>query len=778
MPAIGRSLPHDSAREHVTGEAVYLDDLPPIRGELYVDFAGSPVAHGRITRIDVSAALAVPGTVAAFTSADVPGDNHFGPVFHDEELLASETVQYLGQPVVVLAGTDADALRRARGLVRIEVAELPPVLTIDAAIDARQFIGPTRTIRRGDADAALAAAERTLEGEFFIGGQEHFYLETQVALAVPGEGGQVTVHSSTQNPSEIQAVVAHCLGVPLSHVVCVCKRMGGGFGGKETQAAQPAVLAALVAAKTRRPARVVLDHDRDFTLTGKRHPYLVRYRVGFTGEGIITAFAADFWSDGGSSADLSLAVMERTLLHSDNAYFIPDVTVTGTVCRTNKPSNTAFRGFGGPQGVAAVENVIEEVAAALGLDALEVRRRNLYGTAERNVTPYGQVIRHNPLPGLIDRLAETSDYARRRHEVRAFNRRSRTHLRGLALTLVKFGISFTRRTLNQGNALVNVYLDGTVQVSTGGTEMGQGLNTKLRQLVADQFAITPDTVLVMPTSTEKNNNTSPTAASASTDLNGTAAVRAARAVRDRLAAVAADHFADAALGLEASPFHVVFADGQVWDQRRPADRLPFVKLVRLAYELRVDLGARGFYATPGVDYNRETGRGNPFLYYTNGAAAAEVLIDRFTGETRVERVDLLMDVGEPLNPAIDRGQVVGGFVQGMGWVTGEELRYGSRGELLSHSASTYMVPLASDIPAAFTVEFFPNPHNTENLYGSKAVGEPPLLLGVSVWAAVKAALADAAGVGRVPRLLLPATTEEVLTRLTELLAVPEAAGVG
>ncbi len=766
MSTLGKPVPHDSARDHVTGAAVYLDDLPPVRGELLVECVGSPVAHGRIRALDTAAAAQVDGIVAVYTAADVPGDNVFGPVLHDEELLAREICHYIGQPIVALAGTSRQALRAARAAVRLEIEPLPAVLTIDEAIATRQFIGPTRHIRRGDVAAAFAAADHVHEGTFHIGGQEHFYLEAQAALAVPADQGGITVYSSTQNPTEIQAVVAHCLGLRQNQVVCVCRRMGGGFGGKETQAAYPAVLAALAALKTRRPARVVYSCDLDMQITGKRHPFQARYRVAFTDDGAITGLKVDFYSNGGFSADLSLAVMERCLLHAENAYYIPNVEFSGTVCRTNLPSNTAFRGFGGPQAVATMENIIETIAALLGEDAYEIRRRNLYGTDDRNVTPYGQIVRNNTLPTILERLVQTSSYQDRLAAVRNFNGESRGWLKGLSLTPVKFGISFTRRTMNQANALVNIFLDGTVQVSTGGTEMGQGVNTKIRQLVADQFTLPLESVVVMPTSTEKNNNTSPTAASASTDLNGTAAVQACVALRQRLAEVAARHFASPADGLEASPVHVRFEDGIICDERRPGVRLSFRELVGIAYEERINLGERGFYATPGVDFNRDTGKGNPFFYYTNGAAVAEVLIDRFTGDVRVVRVDVLIDLGRSINPGVDRGQVIGGFVQGMGWVTTEELRYAETGELLSHSPTTYKVPNVTDVPGIFNVEFLDNPDNHHNIYGSKAVGEPPLLLGVSVWAAVKHALSFAAG-ECVPELSLPATNEEVLRRLTQ-----------
>ena len=499
-------------------------------------------------------------------------------------------------------------------------------------------------------------------------------------------------------------------------------------------------------------------------VTGKRHPYLSRYKAGFDSEGRIAALALELYSDGGCAADLSLAVMERSMLHAENAYFIPHFAVSGTVCRTNLPSNTAMRGFGGPQGIAAIENIIEEIAAHLGLDAFLVRQRNCYGGAGRETTHYGQVVSNNTLPVILDRLAETADYVRRREAATRFNAVSRTHLRGLALTPVKFGISFTRRTLNQGSALVNIYRDGTIQVSTGGTEMGQGLNTKIRQVVADAFALPLEAVRVMPTSTEKNNNTSPTAASASTDLNGTAALRACETLRDRLAETAALHFASPAAGIAPSAAHVRFERGGVLDDRRPGHRLGFDELVRLAYEERVDLGARGFYATPGVDFNRETGRGNPFLYFTNGAAVAEVEIDRLTGELSVTRVDILMDVGRSLNPAIDRGQVIGAFVQGMGWATTEELLYSEAGELLSHSPNNYKIPNVECMPRALRVDFLENPGNRMNLLGSKAVGEPPFVLGLSVWAAAKQALAGLTP-GRAPPLNLPATSEELLRHL-------------
>jgi xanthine dehydrogenase large subunit len=663
---------------------------------------------------------------------------------------------------VVLAGTSKAALAIAKQAVEIEVEPLPAVLTIDEAIAKRQWIGPTRRIRRGDVAAAFASADHVLEGAFTSGGQEHFYLEPQSALAIPGEAGQITVHSSTQNPTEIQALVARCLGLGQHQVVCICRRMGGAFGGKETQAAQVAMLAALVAFKTRRPARLVLSCDQDMQTTGKRHPYQSHYRVSFTRDGRITGVKVDYYSNGGFSADLSLAVMERTLLHAENAYYLPNAEFTGTVCRTNLPSNTAFRGFGGPQAVAAMENIIEEIAAYLGVDAYEVRRQNCYGIQERNVTPYGQAVADNTLPALFEELAHSAGYKQRLADIQAFNDSALAglgyRLKGISLVPVKFGISFTRRSLNQASALVNIYLDGTIQVSTGGTEMGQGLNTKIRQLVADQFGLPAEAVLVMATSTEKNNNTSPTAASASTDLNGTAAGRACEALRERLGEVAARH-----LGCSATD--VRFENGSVFDRRKTDVKMSFQALVRLAHEQRVSLGERGFYATPDIDFNWDSGQGKPFYYYTSGCAVSEVLIDQLTGDVKVPRVDILMDFGRSINPAVDRGQVIGGFVQGMGWVTTEELRYGATGELWTHSPTTYKVPNVTDVPPIFNVAFLDHV-NPVNLYGSKAVGEPPLLLAVSVWTAVKHALSFLGG-EHLPKLSLPATNEEILHCLAE-----------
>ncbi len=766
MTAVGRNLPHDSAVGHVTGESLYIDDLPVAPNELLVDFFWSPVAHGHIRSLDIEGARSIPGIAGLFTYRDLT-HNIFGPIIEDEILLAEESVTFIGQPIVVIAGEDRAAIAAAKKAIVVDIEGLEPVFTIDEAKRRGQFIGPVRRIARGDPAKGFAEADHVLEGTWVNGGQDHFYLESQAAIVYPGELDSLSVHSSTQNPSEVQHVIAHLLGLPLNAVVVVTKRMGGAFGGKECQATHPAAMAALVAHKTKRPARIVYNKDDDMRVTGGRHPFQNDYKVGYTRDGVITALKADLYSDGGAYADLSPAVMGRAMTHIDNAYYIPNAEITGTVCRTNLPPNTAFRGFGGPQGVATIENILEEIALSLGLDPLDVRIRNCYGVEQRNTTPYGQIVQNNMLPRLFGEIRTRSEYDRRVVEAKEFNASSPTHLRGLACTAVKFGISFNTKFLNQANALVNVYLDGSVQVSTGATEMGQGVNTKIKQVVADEFAIDPALVIVMPTSTEKNNNTSATAASSGSDLNGSAAADACQKIRARMTNFAVDYFARIAASRShgGGQDHVVFADGHVFDDRTPGERVPWPAFVKMCYMERISLGERGFYATKGLDWDIDKGCGTPFLYFTQGCAVSEVEIDRFTGMMQILRSDLLMDIGKAINPGIDRGQITGAFVQGLGWLTNEELRRTPEGELLTHSPTTYKIPNIQDLPAVFNVDWIENPGNTLNLRSSKAVGEPPLLLAISVFCAIKNALSFVTG-GAIPELNAPATGEEILMRLT------------
>ncbi|MGA0348024.1 MAG: xanthine dehydrogenase molybdopterin binding subunit [bacterium] len=767
LPTSSFQVPHESAIAHVGGEAKFVDDLPSSKDEVWVDYIPSPSAHGKILTHNFEELKQIPGILGIFTFQDLPGNNHFGNIISDEPFLAENRVHYVGQPVAVIASENEEAALLARKRVRFEIEELEPVFTIDQALAKEEFLGVPRKIERGDFEKAWEEAERRLEGTFHCNGQEHFYLESQAVLVVPGEEDQLHVHSSTQNTSEIQQVVAEALNLGFHQVVAVCKRMGGGFGGKETQAAIPAVMASLVAYHLKRPARMVFTKDDDMKTTGKRHPFLIRYKSAYTSEGRITGLEVKLFSNGGAYADLSTAIMERAMLHSDNAYFIPNVLIKGQVCRTNLPPNTALRGFGGPQGMANIENIMQEIAITLGKDAFEVRRLNCYGKYEQNVTPYGQKVHAHCLPEMMDRLAEKTDYQKRLSAIEAFNKASKTHLRGIALTPMKFGISFTTTFLNQGNALVNLYLDGTVQVSTGGTEMGQGLNTKIRLIVAGELGVEYDSVRVMETSTEKNNNTAPTAASAGTDLNGMAAADACSRLKQRLAEVASRMFANSLQNLEANEADVIFEKGLVWDQRHPKKKIKFAEVVNQAWLERISLGEKGFYRTPNIHYDRESGQGNPFFYYTSGASVSEVLIDRFTGELKLEKADLVLDIGKPIHEGIDLGQTYGGFVQGLGWLTTEELRYAENGSLLSYSPTTYKIPNISDIPEEFSVEFVDNPEHKINIWRSKAVGEPPLMLSLSVWLAVKHAL-SCLKEKQIPKLNIPATGEEILRRMDEI----------
>ncbi|MBX9571189.1 MAG: xanthine dehydrogenase molybdopterin binding subunit [Candidatus Obscuribacterales bacterium] len=770
MSAVGRDIPHDSAKGHVTGESIYLDDVPPVRGELLVDFFYAKTSHAKVKSLDLTEAAKVPGVVALLTHKDLLGSNLFGPITKDEIILVEDEIMFMGQPIVIIGAEDRKAIEAAKAAIKIELEPLEAILSIKRAKELNSVIGPTRRIKRGDVEATLKNSAHVIENTFRNEGQEHFYLESQAAIAYPKENNQIEVHSSTQHPSEVQEVIAHFLGVPVNHVVCITKRMGGGFGGKESQATHPAVMASLVAFKTKRAARIIFNKDHDMQCTGKRHPFENTYKVGFDKDGRITALWAHLYSDGGAYNDLSSAVMARAMCHIDNAYWLPVVDVSGTICKTHFPPNTAFRGFGGPQGIATIENIMEEIAAYLGKDPLDVRKVNLYGVGENNITPYGEIIFDNNLHEIFENLEISSDYSKRKSEVDKFNRESKTHLKGIALSAVKFGISFNTKFLNQANALVNIYIDGSIQVSTGATEMGQGVNTNIKQIVASEFDIEPDQVIVMPTSTEKNNNTSATAASSATDLNGSAAVIACEKIKEGLTELAAHHLASKVADINPSPSSIRFEGGFVFDRRRPDTRLTFKELVKIAYMNRVSLGERGYYATKGLDWSWDAGpegtaSGHPFLYYTQGAAVSEVTIDRFTGELKVERVDILMDIGKPVNPGIARGQLTGAFIQGMGWVTTECLKYAEDGTLLSHSPTTYKIPNIQDTPEVFNVNWI-DKENSVNVKGTKAVGEPPLCLGLSVWCAVKYALRSVSG-AEIPKLILPASNEEIVMRLAE-----------
>jgi xanthine dehydrogenase large subunit len=763
---VGISRPHESAHLHVAGAAPYIDDLPELAGTLHAALGLSPVAHGTLRSIDLGRLRAQPGVVGVFTAADIPGPNDCGPIIHDDPILADGTVRYVGQPVFAVIATSRDAARRAAALAKqvLQIDALPPVLTAQEAHARAQYVVPPMRLARGDAASALAAAPHRLQGSFRLGGQEQFYLEGQISYAIPQEDGGLLVHCSTQHPSEMQQVVAHALGLASHQVQVQCRRMGGGFGGKESQSAPFACVAALAARALQRPVKLRPDRDDDFAVTGRRHPFDFQYDVGFDEAGRVLGVTVEVLTNAGHSADLSPPVMTRALCHFDNAYWLPHVAMAGYCARTNTQSNTAFRGFGGPQGALAIEVILDSVARRLGQDALAVRQANFYGRTERNVTPYEQVVDDNIIHPLVAQLARRCDYHSRRAAIAAFNAGSPVLKRGLALTPVKFGISFNVAHFNQAGALVHVYADGSVLVNHGGTEMGQGLNTKVAQVVAHELGIGFDRVRVTATDTQKVANTSATAASTGADLNGKAAQDAARQVRLRLAAHFAAHVA-AQTGVD--PATVRFANGHV---SSGSQQIAFDTLVAQAYAARVQLWSDGFYATPGLHWDRATLKGRPFFYFAYGAACAEVIIDTLTGEHKVLRADVLHDVGRSLNPAIDIGQVEGAFIQGMGWLTMEELHWHPQtGKLLTHAPSTYKIPTANDCPAHFDVQLYDaemgDHQAADTIHRSKAVGEPPLLLPFSVFLAIRDAISATDGHQVDPPLRAPATPEAVLDAL-------------
>ncbi len=749
-PAVGHSRAHESARAQVAGTASYIDDLPELRGTLHAAPILSPLAHGRLRGIDTAAALAAPGVRGVVLASDIPGDPLLATYAHDEPIFARDTVQHVGQVIGLVLADTAMQARRAARLVRPDIEPLPPVMDVREAHARQSYVLPPVTVRRGDAAAAVAGARHRLRGSLAVGGQEHFYLEGQIAYAMPLEQGQWRVHSSTQHPGEVQHWIAHALGIDSNAVTVECRRMGGGFGGKETQAGHMAVWAALAARKAGRPVKLRLDRDDDFMVTGKRHPFAYDWEAGFDDDGLLRGLKLTMLANCGFSADLSGPVADRAIFHADNAYFLSDVEIQSFRCRTNTQSHTAFRGFGGPQGMIVIETILGDIARHLGLDPLDVRRRNLYGLEDRNVTHYQMTVEDNILHPLIDRLARDSRYRQRRTELAAWNAGSPVIKRGLALTPVKFGISFTATLFNQAGALVHVFTDGSVQLNHGGTEMGQGLHTKIMQVVADELGVPFERVRCTATETGKVPNASATAASAGTDLNGRAAQFAARNIRDNLAAFVA--------GLDGCGAGAVqFRGGQV---ASPKGSRSFEEVVRLAYANRIQLWSDGFYRTPKIHYDKTTLTGRPFYYFSYGAACTEVAIDTLTGESRVVAVDILHDVGTSINPAIDIGQIEGGFVQGMGWLTTEELVWNADGRLATHAPSTYKIPATGDMPARLSIALWPEPNREDNVGGSKAVGEPPFMLALSVWEALRDAVA-AARPGQPVTLDAPATAERV-----------------
>ena len=747
---------HDSGYRHASGEARYVDDLPEPRGLLRAALVTSPHARARITRRDATAARQMPGAAAILFAEDVPGHNGIGPVKHDEPILAEDEVLFRGQAVAVVYGTDFETCRTAAAMVEVDYEPLPPILGIRAAIEAGSFLTDPHVIARGEVEQALAEAPVRVEGEVSSGAQDHFYLETQAALAIPDEDDSYTVYSSTQHPTEVQKMVAHVLGIGSQRVTCEVPRLGGGFGGKESQASNWGCLAALGARVTGRPVKVWLNRDEDMCFTGKRHPFWSSYRAGFDEQGNLLALDVHIYSDGGWVTDLSGPVLDRALFHLDNAYYVPALRFEGRVCKTNVPSNTAFRGFGGPQGMLVVEDALNRVAERLGLDPAQVRQRNFYGDAPRDRTPYGQQVANNRLQRIWTELAVSSEYATRRLAIEAFNATSPHIKRGLAFQPVKFGISFTNSLLNQAGALVLVYADGTVQLNHGGVEMGQGLHTKMLAVAADALGVPVETVRAMNTATDKVPNTSATAASSGSDINGQAVRDACVAIRARMRPVAADLLRLPAAEADAVRFEVgrcVAPDGR---------DLPFAEVANACWVRQVALSATGYYRTPGIAYDASRGRGTPFYYFAFGGAVIEVELNGLTGEHRLRRVDILHDVGDSLVTTIDRGQIEGGFVQGWGWLTCEEVIYDDTGRLHTPGPSTYKIPAVGDCPDDLRVALLRDAAQPGTIHGSKAVGEPPFMLAIGAVTALRHAIAAFGPARREVTLALPATPEALL----------------
>ncbi|WP_421936023.1 xanthine dehydrogenase molybdopterin binding subunit [Phenylobacterium sp.] len=755
LPVLNTPIGHDSAPRHVSGEALYIDDIPEPPGLLHLYAGQSAHAHAKVTKLDLSAVRAAPGVVAVLTPADVPGKNDISPFAGDDPLFAEGEVKFLGQPLFCVAAETLPKARAAAALAVVEYEDLPALLTADAALAAGSFIEPSQRMILGDARAAIAGAPHRASGHLQVGGQEHFYLEGQVALVIPGEGDDLHVWTSTQHPTETQHILARVLGCQDSAVTVEVRRMGGGFGGKETQSVQWAAMAALAAKVTRRPAKIRLDRDDDMALTGKRHDFEIDWELGFDADGRVAGAAFEFASRCGFSADLSHAINDRAMFHADNAYALPAAEIVSHRTRTHTVSNTAFRGFGGPQGMMAIERALDAVALQLGKDPLDVRLANLYGIAG-DLTPYGQTVTDAVIHPIMTELAASCDYRARRDAIQRWNAANDHLKRGLALTPVKFGISFTTTHLNQAGALVHVYTDGSILLNHGGTEMGQGLNIKVAQVAADAFQVPLASVRITSTRTDKVPNTSATAASSGSDLNGMAALDACEQIKARLAA-----WARAKWGHDP----VFTADGvQVG-----ADRFSFRDFVNQAYLARVSLSAAGFYKTPDIHYDRATHTGRPFYYFAYGAACSEVVVDTLTGENKVTRVDIFHDVGRSLNPAIDLGQIEGGFIQGMGWLTTEELVFDAKGRLTTHAPSTYKIPTAGERPDVFNMAIWQPGENRENtIHRSKAVGEPPLMLAISVFSALTDAIASVGGHRVMPNLDAPATPERILAAINDV----------
>ncbi len=762
-----KSLYYESAKQIVKGKAYFTDDLPPFHRELKAYIITSPVAHGRLKSFDFSAALEIAGVVKILSHKDIPAEKKFGVTTHDQPILVSDEINYYGEPMFLVIAENYEIAYQAAKLVKYELEELEPVVTIEQAIAKDWSLAPSKKLENGNIEQGFKQSDHIIEGIFHIGGQEHWYLETHVAIAVPGEEKEMKIYTSTQNPSENQRLVAEMLGIPYNEVEVEARRLGGAFGGKESQASHYALLAALGAYHTGRPVRLRLERFQDELITGKRHAYLCRYKVGFDNEGHLLAADLEFNGNAGAYTDLSLPILERTMFHAENAYYIPNIRIIGTMWRTNLPPNTAFRGFGGPQGIANIENIINEIAYTLHKDPAEIRKINFYDN-QHSQTPYGQEVEHNRLSILYDLAMEKSDYKKHRSEILKFNKAHKFVKRGLALIPIKFGISFTNSILNQAGALVLVYTDGTVLVNHGGIEMGQGLYTKMQGIAAKEFGISPENVKVTATNTSKVPNTVATAASTGSDLNGMAVYDAIEKIKLRMAVALSKYFNEQDSSHTTYPPDLVFENNYIYDGSLPERRISFADAAQLMFVKQVSLSATGYYHTPGIYMDWQTGKGHPFYYYSFGMGVVEVELDLLTGKVKLLRADLLHDVGDSLNPEIDRGQIEGAFVQGMGWTLLEDLRYTDDGKLLNRSPDTYKIPAITDIPEQINVHLLEGyPNEIPTIHRSKAIGEPPFMYGIAPWLAVKDIIAELYDYKNIPNIELPATNDRILLWIDE-----------
>lgn len=754
-------MEHESGKLHVTGEAIYIDDILT-SSELLHGFAfTSPHAHARVLSWNLEKAKKLDGVQAVLCATDIPGPNQMGAIIKDEPVLANELVEFVGQAMFLIAAKTEDTARRAAELIEVKFEELEPILDLPTAMKKGTTVQPSRKIERGDIEAGLKQSEFVLDGTLETGAQEHWYLETQASLAIPGESNEIKVFSSTQHPSETQALVAEVLGISKMETEVEVRRMGGAFGGKETQANHVAIWTALLAQATKRPVKIRLFRDDDQIMTGKRHPFLFSYKAGYDSEGKIIALEMIQNANAGYCTDLSMAVLERAMMHADNAYYIENIKIEGHAWKTNLASNTAFRGFGGPQGMTVIETVLDQVARKLGKDAADIRSINLYRTGNSELTPYGQIVENNQLQNIWEQLMTSSEYQKRRSLIQTFNVANEFTKKGIAITPVKFGISFTSSFLNQAGALVNIYKDGSVLVNHGGTEMGQGLHTKIQAIAAKELGIDPVQIKVSATNTSKVPNTSATAASAGTDLNGMAVKNAIDKLKERLSALAARLLSEGKDNASHAA-DIVFQKSFIFDKTNPERKYSFSELMPIANFHQVSLSETGFYKTPDIFFDREKGRGKPYHYFAFGAAVSEVTVDTLTGHVTTERVDILHDVGESINERIDIGQIEGGFVQGMGWCITEDCKWDSKGNLLNHSPDTYKIPNVQDIPKIFNVSLLQEAPNLGTIHKSKAVGEPPLMLALSCWMAIKDALSAIAIHELEPDFSLPATNEVIV----------------